>query len=142
MLTSQGLWTVNKSPSLQSKPTFSTHVAKIGLRFQGHKSKIINFQYGILSPITTAFAATNNMTIVTDACVLAGVPMGPDRARVQALALSTAQESQRFFVAISHAGMSPDAAERLLRLCGVPRLNYLSRVGEALVYFDHQIAKS
>jgi hypothetical protein len=124
--------------------TFSTHVARIGLRFQGHKSKIINF----LAPATIAFAAANEMAIVTDACVIVGVPMGPDRARVQALALSTAQESQRFFDAISHTSMPPDAAERLLRLCGVLRLNYLSRVGvpgaysQALEFFDNKITES
>jgi hypothetical protein len=127
--------------------TFSTHVARICLRFQGHKSKIINFTNAVLAPATIAFAVANNMAIVTDACVIVGVPMGPDRARVQALALSTAQESQRFFDAISHTSMPPDAAERLLRLCGVPRLNCLSRVGapgaysQALELFDNKITE-
>ena len=72
--------------------------------------------------------------------------MGPDRARVQAEALRIAQKSHHFFTALQHESMPIPVADRLLRLCGVPRLNYLARVGllgeyeDALLFFDEKVS--
>ena len=74
--------------------------------------------------------------------------MGPDREAVQADALSMAQKSNRFFSAILDESMPYPVADRLLRTCGVVRLNFLSRVGllgeysQAFTYFDRRTAQA
>jgi len=74
--------------------------------------------------------------------------MGPDRARVQTEALKIAEQSHLFFTALQHESMPIPVADRLLRLCGVPRLNYLSRVGllgeyeDALSFFDEKVSEA
>ena len=71
--------------------------------------------------------------------------MGPARERVQHEALQIARKSQRFFSALQHEAMTAPVADRLLRLCGVPRVQFLARVGlfgeyeDALSYFDEQV---
>ena len=74
--------------------------------------------------------------------------MGPNRERVQAEALKIAHKSARFFSALQHEAMTAPVADRLLRLCGVPRVQFLARVGlygeyeDALTYFDEQVLQA
>ena len=74
--------------------------------------------------------------------------MGPNRERVQAEALKIAHKSARFFNALRHEAMTAPVADRLLRLCGVPRVQFLARVGlygeyeDALSYFDEQVLQA
>ena len=64
---------------------------------------------------------------------------------VQEQALTIVRKSSRFFNALQHEAMTAPVADRLLRLCGVPRVQYLARVGllgeyeDALDYFDDQV---
>ena len=71
--------------------------------------------------------------------------MGPEQERVQQEPLQIAQKSRRFFNALRHDAMTAPVADRLLRLCGVPRVQFLARVGlygeyeDVLSYFDAQV---
>jgi hypothetical protein len=120
--------------------------ARYNLRFQARKSTFVAFHGQPLSPELLAFAAEKQMAVETRCCTIGGTPMGPDRARVQQEALKIAEKSGRFFRALQHEGMTAPVADRLLRLCGVPRIQFLSRVGllseyeEALAFFDAQVS--
>jgi len=127
---------------------YETGSARFNLRFQARKSAFVAFHGQSLSPQLRAFAAEREMQIETRSCIIGGTPMGPDRARVQEEALKIAQKSSRFFKALQHDAMTAPVADRLLRLCGVPRVQYLARVGllgeyeEALTFFDAQVASA
>jgi len=118
---------------------------RYNLRFQGAKSFVVAFHGQPLSPEVRQLAAEKQMSIETDFCIIGGTPMGPNRRRVQEAALRIAHKSQRFFQALQHEAMTTTVADRLLRLCGVPRIQYLARVGypgeydEALQYFDRKV---
>jgi hypothetical protein len=118
---------------------------RYNLRFQSRKSTFIAFHGQPLSSELRAYALEKQILIETGCCIIGGTPMGPDRARVQREALKIAQQSERFFRALQHDAMTAPVADRLLRLCGVPRIQYLSRVGllaeyeDALAYFDAQV---
>ena len=98
-----------------------------------------------LSQELVTFAADRQMLIETRCYIIGGTPMGPDQERVQAEALSIARKSNRFFTALQHDAMTAPVADRLLRLCGVPRVQFLARVGllgeyeDALAFFDAQV---
>ena len=85
------------------------------------------------------------MDIVTDAVKLLGTPMGPDSGRITAMALDTVTKHNPFFEALADPEMPRPVAGRLLRLSGVPRLNFLTRVGyqgeyqAALRRFDRNV---
>jgi hypothetical protein len=95
-----------------------------------------------------AFSLSSGMKIEQKACIIAGAPMGSDKERVQELALDIAKKSKKFFATIKHHDIPAPVADRLLRLCGVPRLHFLSRVslfGEysrAFDYFDNCVEES
>src|SRR3954452_6301613 len=97
-----------------------------------------------LSEVIT-FAAEKQMLIENRCYIIGGTPMGPDQERVQAEDLLIAQKSERFFKALKHDAMTAPVADRLLRLCGIPRVNFLARVGllgeyeDALAFFDTQV---
>ena len=102
--------------------------------------------YGIaLSQELLTFAADRQMQIETRCCIIGGTPMGPDQERVQEEALIIARKSSRFFKALQHDAMTAPVADRLLRLCGVPRVQFLARVGllgeyeDALTFFDAEV---
>jgi len=126
--------------------SYKTATARLGMNFQGAKSSFITFHQQPLSPAATTFAINNGMRTEAGCCIIGGTPMGPDRARVQAEALRIAQKSHHFFTALQHESMPIPVADRLLRLCGVPRLNYLARVGllgeyeDALLFFDEKVS--
>ena len=118
---------------------------RLNLRFQARKSAFIAFHGLPLSPELVTFAADKQMHIETRCYIIGGTPMGPDQERVQAEALNIAQKSSRFFKALQHDAMTAPVADRLLRLCGVPRVQFLARVGllgeyeDALAFFDAQV---
>jgi len=122
--------------------------SRLGLRFQGAKSHFITFHRQTLCQEAVSFATANAMSTVSGCCIIGGAPMGPDRATVQAEALKIAQASHRFFSSLQHHSMPIPVADRLLRLCGVPRIHYLTRVGllgeyeDALTSFDEQVTQS
>ena len=122
--------------------------ARLNLRFQARKSVFISFHGLPLSAELRTFAADRHMEIETRCCIIGGTPMGPDRQRVQQEALSIARKSSRFFNALQHDAMTAPVADRLLRLCGVPRVQFLARVGllgeyeDALTHFDAQVQTS
>ena len=126
--------------------TFSEEVALMGLSWVGRKSYFAAFHGQPLDPTTTAFAATHGMRVEREACVIGGTPMGRVPERVQALALAIAEKSQNFFTSIRHSSIPASVADRLLRVCGLPRLNHLSRVGllgeysNALDFFDAEVS--
>ena len=128
--------------------SYKASTASIGMNFQGSKSCFITFHQQPLSFTASTFAATNQMRTESGCCIIGGTPMGPDRARVQAEALKIAEQSHLFFTALQHESMPIPVADRLLRLCGVPRLNYLSRVGllgeyeDALSFFDEKVSEA
>ena len=118
---------------------------RLNLRFQARKSSFIAFHGMPLSEELRNFAIEREMQIETRCCIIGGTPMGPDQERVQQEALGIARKSRRFFTALQHGEMTAPVADRLLRLCGVPRVQYLARVGllgeyeDALEYFDNQV---
>ena len=119
--------------------------ARLNLRFQARKSTFISFHGQPLSDELLQYATTQGMQVEKGCCIIGGTPMGPDRERVQHEALQIARKSQRFFSALQHEAMTAPVADRLLRLCGVPRVQFLARVGlfgeyeDALSYFDEQV---
>ena len=119
--------------------------ARINLRFQPRKSAFVAFHSNTLSQELRDFAADRGMPIETRCCIIGGTPMGPDLERVQEEALAIARKSSRFFRALQHDAMTAPVADRLLRLCGVPRVQFLARVGllgeyeDALAFFDDQV---
>jgi hypothetical protein len=122
--------------------------ARFNLRFQARKSTFVAFHGQTLSSELRTFAEEREMQIETRSCIIGGTPMGQDRARVQEEALKIAQKSTRFFKALRHDAMTAPVADRLLRLCGVPRIQYLARVGllgeyeDAFSFFDAQVASA
>jgi hypothetical protein len=118
---------------------------RLNLRFQARKSLFVAFHGIPLSEELQNFAIEREMQIETRCCIIGGTPMGPDEERVQQEALDIAQKSRRFFTALQHGAMTAPVADRLLRLCGIPRVQYLARVGllgeyeDALEYFDTQV---
>ena len=121
---------------------YEAGAARLNLRFQSTKSAFIAFHGGPPSQELQTFANARQMPIETRCCIIGGTPMGPDRERVQAEALIIARKSTRFFNALQHEAMTAPVADRLLRLCGIPRVQFLARVGllgeyeDALDFFD------
>jgi hypothetical protein len=126
--------------------SYAEGAVRYNLAFQARKSIFIAFHGQPLSQEVRDFAAERQMAIEVGCCIVGGTPMGPDRTRVQAEALKIAQQSGRFFRALQHDVMTAPVADRLLRLCGVPRIQYLSRVGlldeysDALAFFDAEVS--
>jgi hypothetical protein len=122
--------------------------AQLNLRFQGAKSHYITFNGAELCAEAKTFAEEKGMKIESECCIIGGTPMGPCRQKVQAAAFKIAQKSVRFFAALQHENMTTAVADRLLRLCGVPRMQYLARVGfpgeyeQALTFFDERVKEA
>ena len=59
-----------------------------------------------------------------------GCPIGPAHAShaLEAMALDIVNRNEKFFTRLSHPEMPVQLAFALLRLCGVPRWNYINRV--------------
>ena len=127
---------------------FEQKLLLMGLQFQGQKSFFINFHGEPLSEDTLSFAREKGMEVNSNFCTLGGAPMGPDRPSVEASAIDIVSKSDTFFSALEHSEMTAPAADRLLRFCGIPRLNFLSRVGllgeyhQALRLFDTHVSKA
>ena len=83
-------------------------------------------------------------SIINDATVALGVPLGSDPALVQRLALNEIK-ADNFFRVLALPSMPSDVHDTVLRVAGLPRGNYLTRVGypgeysQALDYFDGQM---
>jgi hypothetical protein len=118
---------------------------RLNLQFQARKSNFIAFHGLALSEELRTFANAREMQIETRCCIIGGTPMGPDHERVQEEALKIVRKSSRFFKALQHDAMTAPVADRLLRLCGVPRVQFLARVGllaeyeDALAFFDAEV---
>ena len=128
--------------------TYERGTTRLNLRFQPRKSTFISFHGQPLSEELLQYAASQDMKIEFECCIIGGTPMGPHRERVQEEALRIAHKSQRFFTALQHEAMTAPVADRLLRLCGVPRVQFLARVGlfgeydDALNYFDEEVKQA
>ena len=126
---------------------FIAGVAALGLQSRPDKCKIVAFHGHALGPEIARLAA-NGIPIHQGMTTIGGTPFGPDAAAVQAAALAIAQKSDRFFAALRHEDMPSLVGDRLLRLCGVPRLNFLSRVAlpgeydQAFEYFDGEVSSA
>lgn len=63
-----------------------------------------------------------------EAAIILGAPVGLDDQAVEDLATDTIQKYTTFFDRLLHDGMPEVVADQLLRRCGVPCTNYLTRV--------------
>ena len=72
-------------------------------------------------------AAARNMKVELGATMLLGAPIGTDKEKMQALVMNAVGEQQRFFDLILSQYLPAQEALTMLRLCTIPRLNYLSR---------------
>ena len=73
------------------------------------------------------WCADRNVALQVGATKVLGAPTGCDRVAVQALLQKTLEKHERFFDALLQEELPRQCAVTLLRLCGVPRFNYLRR---------------
>ena len=126
---------------------FRRECAARGLRFAPNgKCKTINFPAAQLDQSILDLSREVEAPVVTTAVKLLGTPMGPDRAAVQALARESMADSRSLFDVLAHPVMPMEVSDKLLRVAGLPKANFLSRVGmpgeysEALASFDADAA--
>ena len=119
--------------------------ATIGVRILGAKNRALNFSNAHLHDEVHRLVADLGGSIINDATVVAlGVPLGSDPALVQRLALNEIK-ADNFFRVLALPSMPSDVHDTVLRVAGLPRGNYLTRVGypgeysQALDYFDGQM---
>ena len=72
-------------------------------------------------------AKARNMKVELGATMLLGAPIGTDREKMRALVMNAVGEQQRFFDLVLSQHLPAQEALTMLRLCTIPRLNYLSR---------------
>ena len=129
---------------------FRDRCALLGLQFVGRKGKFLNFGNATLHPDTTTFCANERVRILTRGTVLLGTPMGSDRDLVQRLASRELERigNLRFFDSLRHPLLANDVGDHMLRMAGLPKANFLTRVGfpgefsAALSSFDQRVASA
>ena len=106
---------------------FRSTAAKRGSIVNVPKCELLWFQKGRLPSDVEEWLAEENIRLQTKAAVILGAPIGVDPVAVSDIALVIADTHTKFFERILHAGMPVQEGLYLLRLCGVPRWNYLVR---------------
>ena len=103
--------------------------ARGGLTVQTSKCKFLYFHQDShpLSDSVTNFIQNNCFEFIQDATILLGSPIGKAPAAVEKLVEQIVTDQQELFEAISNDNITVHEAMLLLRMCGVPRLNYLIR---------------
>ena len=138
----------NGQAAAAATEVFRQSCATYGLILQGRKCKLVNFSRNMLHYDTSTFADQNNISTETEAAVILGAPIGSNREKVQELALKEIARGDRFFEAIKHPEMPNIIGDRMLRAAGIPRPNFLCRVGmpgeysKALSQFDKQVERA
>jgi hypothetical protein len=74
-----------------------------------------------------------NIDIEYGAVMILGAPIGTDQKKMQSLAVEAVKGQERFFNLIRSKHMPDQEALLLLRMCGVPRFNYLARTTHSSV---------
>jgi len=75
----------------------------------------------------TAFLADTHIPVHRDAAIILGSPVGRDAAAIHKLGMDILTDCDRFFSRLLNDSMNIQIAMTLLRVSGVPRLNYLLR---------------
>lgn len=114
-----------------------------GLDINVSKTKLLWLHKGVPLPSSIqSRAAEVGMQVDVGATLLLGTPIGTDIDLMSNMALTLIKEQQSYFNSILAVQMPVQEALTLLRMCAVPRLNYLSRTVHPRVlepaagYFD------
>ena len=123
--------------------------AEGGLHVQPNKSQFIYFhqQRQPLSTEVQEFIQQRGIVLQETSTVLLGAPIGRSSTDIEEQVENLVSEQCEFFNAILHPDISNQEAFLLLRVCGVPRLNYLLRtvrpraIQKAVGRYDEQMFK-
>jgi hypothetical protein len=114
--------------------TLVAGAGRMGLQIRHNKCKLL-WLHAPASDIPTQetnFFTDAGIEIVTDMAVLLKTPLGnSDQAR--AYIMDEVERQRPFFDNLQHRNMSPAVGgERILRLCGIPRVNFIMRTNLTL----------
>jgi len=103
-----------------------------GSKISFPKSRVL-YWHDSFAPLSADFLAWSRSAGIRcelGAVKVLGCPIGPAHASraLEAMALDIVKRNEKFFTRLSHPEMPVQLAFALLRLCGVPRWNYINRV--------------
>ena len=101
-----------------------------GLEINTSKTKFLwlHDQNPLSIPIEVSNALKElKIEIEYGATMILGAPIGTDKEKMKQLAIKSVKDQERFFELIRSNKMPDQEALLLIRMCGVPRFNYLSR---------------
>jgi hypothetical protein len=129
--------------------TIKITAKSINLEVQPSKCKFIYFgDEKQLDNETKQFLDENKMIYESTGSVLLGAPIANTPQQVDALALKLIKQHDQFFKCLQSDMMTTQESMLLLRVCGIPRMNYLARTcrPSALVntkqHFDDAVKKT
>jgi len=145
----------------KSAAVLEVEARKIGLELRPEKSKFVSFQSGEDLPVSVvAWLEQRKVQVFTSAAAAAsgsgdsavaeilGVPVSEDFKAVSDKVKSAVAEHKVFFDSLLHTSMPAMLAMLMLRVSGVPRMNYLTRclpgecVLEGAKEFDNQVMET
>ena len=118
-----------------------------GLQLQLHKCAMVWMHSTPLPTSLTQQLSALGIPINSTAIKLLGTPMGRDTKAVAAMIVDIAKEHEQLFLALN-TGMPPQEGTLILRLCALPRMQYLCRtvppsiMEEALKLFDALVERT
>ncbi len=115
--------------------TFTAETHRLDLAINMRKSKLLHFHDGDLPAALTDHSP--RLAIVTSAHTILGAPVGIDPAATTDILTAIVAEHDTFFALLTHDAMHPRTAHLMLSFCGIPRLNFLSRVIAPSVLHAH-----
>ncbi len=101
---------------------------RLGLKFVDQKSQWFSLNDDPHLPTVQEWLdGRQGVKVVRDAGLILGAPVGLNRAAIEKLLDDCIREHDTFFNLLLHDSIPPQEALILLRLSGVPRMNYLTR---------------
>jgi hypothetical protein len=108
--------------------TYEAACKRINLHLQWPKCKLMVPPTAQLPPEAAEFFASRNVTIVNDATMHLGAPLGWSEEKAKELIAHTIDQCAPMFQRLKHDLLTRQEAYQILRVCTLPKLGYLTRV--------------
>ena len=122
--------------------------AKRGLELVPQKCKALWHDPTSPPPNLLELVRRSGVSLVTGAMESVGVMLGRDDGAISRWAMSSAKTHDRLFSSLLHPALPVQHSMAILRFCGIPRMNYLTRVirpdllKPACTYFDRKVIET
>lgn len=114
--------------ALAAYDRFAARCRTESVRLNVAKSRVLWPHTAAPPPALERMCTDRGLTLVLGCMEVLGAWVGVLGARVQAAVVSAAEEHKQLFDALANRNMPAQLSMLILRMCGQPRMNYLSRV--------------